>query len=84
MTPPDPAVSLNWTYNSLAEVALIRQNRTCKTGLQLAIFEIQANRGCPKGAKLSNLQNACKDNFLGLKMTPPDQAVTFNWTKLTS
>ena len=80
MTPTDPAVSFNWTYNSLVEVALIRRNRTCKTGLRLAIFEIEANRGCLKGAEWSTLHNTCKNNFLGPKMTPPDPAVSFNWT----
>ena len=41
----------NFEHNSLAEdeVALKRRNRTCKTGLQYAIFEIQAHRGCSKG-----------------------------------
>ena len=59
-------------------IALIRRNRTCKTGLQLAIFEIQANRGCSKGAKWSARQNTDKNNFVGPKITPPDPAVSFN------
>ena len=75
MTPPDPAVS---------EIDLIRQNRTCKTGIQLAILEIQANRGCSKGAEWSARQNTGNYNFLGPKMTLPDPAVSFNWTLLTS
>ena len=33
------------------KLALIRPIRTCRTGLQLAIFEIQTNRGCLKGAE---------------------------------
>ena len=70
MTPPDPAVS---------EIALIRQNRTCKTGIQLAILEIQANRGCSKGAEWSARQNIGKNNFVGPKMqTPPDSVLTLN------
>ena len=44
MTPPDSAVSATIGHNSLSEVALIRRNGTCKTGLQLVIFQIQANR----------------------------------------
>ena len=67
--------------NSLsAEVSLIRRNTTCKTGLQLAIFEILANRGCSKGTKWSARQNIGKNNFVGPKMTPQDPAVSINWT----
>ena len=69
MTPyliqPYPSIG----HNSLAKVALICRNRTCKTNLQFPIFEIQANRGCSKGAEWSARQNAGKNNFVGPKMT---------------
>ena len=79
MTPPDSAVSVAIGYYSLAEVALIRRNRTCKTSLQFAIFEIQAYGGCSKGAQWSSRHNAGKNNFVGPKMTPLDSAISFSW-----
>ena len=47
MTPPYPAVSFNW----------IRWNRTCKTGLQLAIFEIQATSSGKGTVECSSLNH---------------------------
>ena len=80
MTFQDSAVSAAIGHNSLSEVALIRRNRICKTGLQFAIFEIQANRGCSKGAQWSIRQNAGNNIFLGIEMTFQDSAISFNWT----
>ena len=80
MTPPDSAVSAAIGHNSLAEVGWIRRNTICKTGLQFAIFEIQANRGSSKGAQWSIRQNAGNNIFLGIEMTFQDSAISFNWT----
>ena len=77
MTPPDTAVSAAIGHNSLAEIALIRRNRT---GLKLVIFEIQAYRGCSKSEQWSGRRNAGKNNFVVPKMTPLDSAISFNWT----
>ena len=56
--------------NSLAEGDLICSIRTFNTGFQLAIFEIQTNRGCLKGAKY----------FVCPITNRPDQFLTLNWT----
>ena len=51
--------------------------RTCKNGLRFAIFEIQANRGCSKGAGCSGGQNIGGNYFVGPKMTRPDPVVSY-------
>ena len=54
------------------------RSKTCKTGLQPAIFDIQANRRCSKGVGCSARQNTCGNYFVGPKMTPPDPVLTLN------
>ena len=54
--------------------------RTSKAVLQLAIFEIQANRGRSRCVEWSARQNTGEKYFIGPKMTPPDPALTLNLT----
>ena len=42
---------------SLAALPLNCRFKTCESDIQLAIFEIQADRGCSKGAGCSDRQN---------------------------
>ena len=46
----------------------------------MVFIEIQANRGCLKGAGWSARQNTGRTYFVGPKMTTPDPVLTLNWT----
>ena len=46
---------------------------------EFKFFEIQANRGYSKGAGCSVRQNTGRNYFVGLKITPSDAVLPFNW-----
>ena len=71
-------LKLNVTHYLNLELPLNGRFKTCESDLQFANFEIQAIRGCSKGAQCSGGQNTGRNYFVGPKMTRPDPVISSN------